>query len=282
MKNEINLKGSGRTVLFISAHPDDPEFRGCGLAALCSKRGDTVFIMSVTDGSGGHMIMGKREVAERREREARNSAAIIGATALCMGAPDGCLEPSLKYREELIRIIRKIEPDIIVTNRLNDYHPDHRYTAQLIQDASYMLMVPNVVSDTPALKYNPMVLYWGDSFTKPQPFSPDIVLSIDDVIEDKLAMLYEHESQLFEWLPYTAGEYDRVPPKADIEGRKEWIRYMYDKRIIHKFADMFRNQLIERYGKEKGTAVKECEAYEICEYGYIPNKEELDLIFKGM
>ena len=281
MKTKSELRAGKRTVLFISAHPDDSEFRGCGFAALLRRKGDNVYIASVTDGSSGHMEMEPIPLADRRRKEAEASAAVIGAVSLCMGAKDGHLEPSLENRFNMIRMIRRIAPDIIVTNRLNDYHPDHRYTAELVQDSSYMLMVPNVVPDTPPLRYNPVVLYWGDSFTYPAPFKPDIVISIDDVIEEKLAMLGSHESQLFEWLPYVDGEIGKVPPAGDKEGRREWVRYMYNKRVIHRFSSIYRDMLTARYG-EKGNSVVESEAFQICEYGYIPNKEELELIFEGM
>ena len=281
MKTKSNLKPGTRTILFISAHPDDSEFRGCGFAALARQAGDRVVILSVTDGSSGHMSMDPISLAERRKREAQHSADVIGAESYCLGIRDGYLEPSIMNRMTMISAIRKISPDIIVTNRLNDYHPDHRYTAELVQDASYMLMVPNVCPDVPALRYNPIVLYWGDGFTSPEPFRPDVVVSIDSVIDKKLAMLYAHESQLFEWLPFVDKELDDVPGHDDKEGRMSWIRHMYDKRIIHRFADMYRDMLIARYG-EMGMAIRECEAYQVCEYGYVPAKEELDLIFAGM
>ncbi len=282
MKRKAELRKGHRTILFVSAHPDDTEIRASGFASLCREAGDRVVILSVTDGSSGHMNIEPIELAAIRRKEAENAVAVIGAESMCLNVRDGSLESSLKNRELMIRTIRKIAPDIIITNRLNDYHPDHRYTASLVQDSSYMLMVPNVVSDTPALGYNPIVMYWGDTFTFPGPFRPDVVISIDDVLEKKLDMMFAHTSQMFEWLPYVDNELDQVPPADDIAARHEWIRHMYNKRFVHHTSDCYRDMLISRYGKEKGESVKESEAFQVGEYGYYPTKEELELIFQGM
>lgn len=282
MKRKAEFRKGKRTILFVSAHPDDTEIRASGFASLCSKAGDRVIILSITDGSSGHMSIEPIELAAIRRKEAENASSVIGAESMCLNFKDGSLEPSLKNREEMIRTIRKIAPDIIITNRLNDYHPDHRYTASLVQDSSYMLMVPNVVSDTPALGYNPVVMYWGDTFTFPCPFKPDVVISIDSVLNDKFHMMYEHTSQMFQWLPYVDNELDKVPPKENEKERHEWIKYMYNKRFAHHISDFYRDMLISRYGKEKGESIKESEAFQIGEYGYYATKEELELIFQGM
>src|SRR5690606_31898116 len=106
--------------------------------------------------------------------------------------------------------------------RPNDYHPDHRYTGQLVQDAAYLVMVPNVVPDTPPLAHNPVFLYLSDRFKKPSPFSPDIAVIIDSVIERKLDALDAHGSQFYEWLPWIDGRLAEVP--ADSAARREWLR----------------------------------------------------------
>lgn len=281
MKEEIKLTPGGRTVLCIGAHPDDSEFRCCGFAALCVGKGDRVVLMSTTDGSSGHMASSREELAKRRAKEAKKAAGLIGGVSISLGISDGLLEPSLENREKIIREIRKIQPDIIITNRLNDYHPDHRYTAELVQDASYMLMVPNVVPEVPALRYNPVVLYWGDAFKTPTPFKPAIVVDITSVFDKKIDMLYEHESQMFEWLPWIAHILEQVPPKEDLEGRNKWVRGMYNERVVHRFTELYPEFIKKRY-KNQAMNVKECEAYEVSEYGYVPTDKELEMIFQGM
>ena len=107
--------------------------------------------------------------------------------------------------------------------RPNDYHPDHRYTGVLLQDAAFMVTVPNVTPDTPALRKNPVFIYFEDGFQKPAPFRPDIAISIDDVIDEKVDVLDAHVSQMYEWLPWHDGSLEEVPkdpaaPKGVAEG----------------------------------------------------------------
>src|SRR5439155_26914768 len=82
--------------------------------------------------------------------------------------------------------------------RPNDYHPDHRYTGILVQDAAYMVTVPFFCPDVPYLEKNPVFLYYSDRFQRPNPTRPDIVVDIDDVIEQKLTALDVLESQFLE------------------------------------------------------------------------------------
>lgn len=84
---------------------------------------------------------------------------------------------------------------------------------------SYMVTVPDIVSDVPALHKNPVFLYFSDHFTRPQPFRPDIVVSIDDAYEQKLDMLDAHVSQFYEWLPWHADQLNGVLKKSS--GTKE-------------------------------------------------------------
>src|SRR2546427_6488579 len=77
----------------------------------------------------------------------------------------------------------------------------HRYTGVLVQDAAYMVVVPNVTPDTPPLAKNPVFLYMQDRFQRPNPFRPDVAINLDDVWEQKMDALDAHVSQFYEWLP---------------------------------------------------------------------------------
>lgn len=281
MKLNPEITPGKRTVLCIGAHPDDSEFRCCGTMAKFSLVGDKIYLMSTTDGSSGHFELTRAEVRARRSIEAERSAAIIRGKSVCLGAPDGELEAGLEYRNLLIGAIRQIQPDIIITNRPNDYHPDHRYTAQLVQDASYLLMVPNVVPEVPVLRYMPVILYWGDAFEKPIPFKPDMVIDIDDQFSTKITMLMQHESQLFEWLPWINGKQEMVPPKDNVAAREAWVMKLYKTLAIPTDAHRYRAKLIARYGEEKGSKIIECETFEVCEYGKLLTKEQLEMVFQG-
>lgn len=280
MKNRPEFEKGGRTILCIGAHPDDCEIRCIGTAIKFSRMKDRVVIMSITDGSSGHFSKKRDEIREIRRREAERAASRFGAESIILGYSDGRLEPTVECREALIAAIRKISPDVIFTNRLNDYHPDHRYTAQLVQDASYMLMVPNVVPEVPVMRYMPAIFHWGDDFLKPQPFEPDVVVAIDDVLDEKIDIMCEHYSQMFEWLPWVDGVLDKVDAST-VESRRSWVRELYSRRPNHSFSERYRAKLEERYGDKAGQ-IKECEAFELCEYGYRMDSSELSRLFASM
>lgn len=251
-------------VLIFGAHPDDADFTAGGTAALYARLGHDVLCVSVTNGDAGHQTEAGAYLARRRSAEAEAAGKVIGARYITLDNHDGELLPTLENRRQMIRLIRQFRPDLIMSPRPNDYHPDHRYTSQLIQDAAYMVTVPNVCADTPHLEVNPVIVYVADTFQKPYPFTPDVVVAIDDVIELKFDMLHAHTSQMYEWLPYNQGNLHEVPA-GDAE-RRDWLRRRLDGRM-RLDAERFRDKLIELYGADSGRKVVYAEAFEGCEYG---------------
>lgn len=278
MKTKPNFEKEKCVVLFIGAHPDDIELNCGGLATQFKTNGSDVYFLSVTDGSAGHYKLGREELKDIRMIESQNSAFVIGAHSLNLKERDAELEPSLKVRDKLIKTIRELEPDIIITNRANDYHPDHRYTAQLVNDASYLLIVPAVVPTVPALNYSPLIMYWADNFKNPMPFTPDIIIEVDSVMDKKLEMIACHESQVFEWLPYTYNVLNMVPPKENREGRIRFLNMLYSFLPSHSISTTYKEAVVERYKEEK----KECEAYCKSEYGYQCSEDEFKTLFEGL
>jgi N-acetylglucosamine malate deacetylase 1 len=263
-------------ILIIGAHMDDPDLRAGGTAAKYSALGHDVLFVSLTNGEAGHHEIGGIELTRRRRAEAQNSADVIGVEYVTYDIHEGELTPSIENRNKVIRLIREYEPDLAVTHRPNDYHPDHRYTADLVQDAAYMVTVPNICTGTPHLTYNPVIAHLPDDFQKPTPFDPDVVVPIDDVIDEKMAMLHCHESQMYEWLPYNIGKADEVPD--DEEGRREWLRNRYLPEFA-AVADRYRDLLIEQYGEERGREIQYAEAFEHCEYGGQLTDENKPVLF---
>ena len=251
-------------ILVFGAHPDDCDIKAGGVAALYAGQGHKVKFVSVTNGDAGHHEMGGGPLAWRRNAEAQAAAAIVGIEYQLLDNHDGELEPTLENRHKIIRLIREFRPDLVMTPRPNDYHPDHRYTSVLVQDAAYMVTVPNVCGLTPHLDYNPVIVYTSDRFEKPYPFRPDVVVGIDRVVEKKLDMLHCHVSQMYEWLPYNAGVLDQVP--TDEGERRRWMGERRGKGF-KDIADRYRDLLSTLYGKEEGQAVQHAEAFEACEYG---------------
>ena len=212
-------------------------------------------------------------LAKRREAEAKESARRLGIEYEVLNNHDGELLPTLEVRKEIIRQIRRWNADIVLAPRPNDYHPDHRYTGVLVQDAAYMVVVPNVTPEVPALHKNPVFLYYEDNFQRPNPFRPDIAVAIDDVVDKKTDALDSHVSQFYEWLPWVDGKLSDVP--KDPAERKAWL-----KRTRNRPPNpAVREALVKWYGAEKGNAVKFYEAFEICEYGARPDEARIRELF---
>jgi LmbE family N-acetylglucosaminyl deacetylase len=258
----------------IGAHPDDCEYRFGGSAVKCLAQGHAVKFVSVTNGDAGHHIQGGATLTSRRKAEAKEAARRLGVTACdVLDNHDGEYVATLENRREIIRQIREWQADIVITHRLNDYHPDHRYTSMLVQDSAFMVMVPHICPATPALRRNPVYLYMEDEFRKPDPFSPDVVVDIDAIWDRKVDSIDAHESQFYEWLPWLDGVLDQVPETP--AGRKEWL----GKWLQQLLKSDFRAALERRYGPEKAAGIRFVEAFELCEYGRQPSPEELDQMF---
>ena len=183
-------------IMVFGAHPDDCELKAGGVAAMWAKLGHHVKFVSATNGDIGHAIMSGGELAKRRMREVHAAAKILGIESHVMDIHDGELMPTLDNRKAFVRLIREWKADIVMAHRPNDYHPDHRYTGILMQDAAFMVTVSNFCPDTPHLQNNPVFLYLSDGFQKPDPFEPDLVVSIDPVIKQKVDALWTLESQI--------------------------------------------------------------------------------------
>lgn len=263
-------------VLVFGAHPDDPDSKAGGLAALYGRLGHQVKLVSLTNGDAGHFEIGGAPLAWIRRKEAAAAGAVLGCEYITLDNHDGALLPTLEVREQVIAIIREFQPDIVMSPRPWDYHPDHRYTGQVVQDALYMVTVPNVVSRVPHLRANPVAFYLWDHFQKPYPFAPDVVVGIDEVVEQKVDALHCHTSQVYEWLPYNRRELERVPKNAT--ARRAWLRQIMEPRLRGP-ADLYRDKLIALYGEEKGRQIRYAEAFEVCEYGARLSAESLHRLF---
>ncbi len=251
-------------ILVVGAHPDDCDIMAGGSAALFRRDGHRVKFVSVTNGeSGHHETLGDELVAVRRA-DAAASGAVLGIEYDVLDFRDGRLEPSYEARCVLIRLIREFDPDLILTHRPNDYHPDHRYTSQLVCDAAYMVTVPAVAPEVLALRDNPAIAYVADEFKRPYPFDPSVVVDIGPMIESVVDMLHCHTSQFYGWLAYNHRYEDQVPNHD--AGRRELMGRLFRERIAW-VADRYRDLLIEEYGAEAGPTVQWAEAFEPCEYG---------------
>lgn len=263
-------------IIAIGAHPDDCDSKFGGTAALFAKMGHNVKFLALTNGDAGHQSMGGGPLAKKRRQEAKDAAKALGiAEYEVLDNHDGELFPTLNVRLEVIRRIRDWNADIVLGLRPNDYHPDHRNAGSVVQDAAYMNIVPNVAPDTPPLKKNPVFLYMSDHFKKPYPFQKDIAVIVDDVIDTKVKGLAAHDSQMFEWLPWTNGtDLSTIP-----SGEQERLAWLKDKWMNRK-PDASTLEVVKKwYPNADISKVKQVEFFEICEYGKQPTEAEIKELF---
>src|SRR5437773_10107490 len=264
-------------IICFGAHPDDCEIQAGGVAALWTAKGHKVKFVSVTNGDIGHWREAGGPLALQRKAEVEAAARILGITTEVLDIHDGELLPTVENRRAITRLIREWKADIVLCPRPKDYHPDHRYTGVIVQDAAYMVTVPFFCPDVPPLKDNPVFMYYSDDFQKPNPFRPDIVVSIDSVIDKKLDALAVIESQFLEG--GVEGSADLIPSDlAKLRARREQVRSTFaneNKQVAQKF----RAKLADFYGKERAEKVQYAEAFEICEYGRQPNNAEMKKLF---
>jgi len=263
-------------IIVFGAHPDDCELDAGGTAARWAKLGHKVKFVATTNGDIGHHQMAGGILARRRIAEVKKCAEILGIETEVLDNHDGELMPTLENRKTLTKLIREWKADVVIGPRTNDYHPDHRYTGILVQDAAFMVIVPNFCPDVPALRKNPVFLYTEDSFQKPNPFEADVVVPIDGVLNLKAQCIDALESQFYEWNPWLSG-YEAEVPKGKAE-RLQWTLDRTAKRY-GATADRFRPKLVEWLGPEKAKVVKAAEAFEVCEYGSQPSKDDLKRLF---
>jgi LmbE family N-acetylglucosaminyl deacetylase len=261
------------SIIMFGAHPDDCDIRAAGVAAKWVALGHRVRFVSVTNGDAGHHEMGGGMLAMRRRAETQEVARRLVIEYVVLDNHDGELTPTLQVRQQIIGQIREVNADLVLGPRPNDYHPDHRYTGVLLGDAAFMVTVPNVRPDVPALRKNPVFLYYQDGFQKPNPFTPDIAVDITDVFEKKIDALDSHVSQFYEWLPWLDGRLGEVP--TDPKARREWLK----KSRSGQISPAVRASLEKHYGSAAAAKVQYAEAFEICEYGRRPTPDDIRRLF---
>lgn len=250
-----------KRLALVGAHPDDCELPGCGLAMKYRELGWEVLFVSMTNGDAGHHELARPALAARRKREMAAVAALLGIEYVVMPTADGEVLPSLEQRWALLRVLRRFAPDLVITHRLNDYHPDHRYTSQLVGDVSFLLRVPHCCPEVPALRKDTVHAFfhaWSDQVC---PAAFNIAIDIDALWPRKLQVLAQHESQFFEWLPWLDDpDLSSVPPAADHQARLEFLEVRRGPAVI-RTANLYRTRLGELYGPAHGRAVVRAEAF---------------------
>lgn len=249
-------------ILVLGAHPDDCDYSAGGTALLFALLGHKVRFVSLTNGDAGHHLIGGVELARRRYAETQAAARIAGVQYQVLGNHDGELLPSLENRRTVITLMREFQADLVLAHRADEYHPDHRAVGILVQDASYLVGVPNIVPLVPHLQRQPVICHFVSHHSAQAPTQDMVVVDISGVIERKWDMLHCHTSQVYEWLPYNQDQNADVPV-AEAE-RRAWLPTFLGGL---NDAEKLRGVLAIRYGIERANAIKYAEAFEVCPYG---------------
>jgi LmbE family N-acetylglucosaminyl deacetylase len=263
-------------IIAFGAHPDDAELKASGVAALWAAKGHKVKFVAMTNGDVGHFETAGGPLARRRKAEVAECARILGIETHVMDIHDGELTPSLENRKAVSRLIREWQADIVMGHRPYDYHPDHRYTGVLLNDAAVVVVAPFFVPDTPPTARNPIFMYYSDGFQDPKPFDPTIVVGIDDAADKKWKCVSAMPSQFGDKDSWQGRTLPNVP--AGDRERQTYLLELVKKRNA-AVADQYRERLIALYGKERGQAIKYAEAFQLGQYGRQASVDELKKLF---
>lgn len=263
-------------IIGFGAHPDDNELKASGVAGLWAQQGHAVKFVAMTNGDIGHFEMAGGPLAQRRKAEVEECAAILGIETEVLDIHDGELMPTLENRKTVARLIREWQADIVMGHRRYDYHADHRYTGELIEDAAVIVVAPFFDPHSPRVQQNPVFLHYSDGFEKPYAFQPDIVVGIDEAAEMKWDCIRAMPSQFADAGSWQAKYLPDVPEEPDARA-DHILNFMMQRNAA--VADQYRDRLIELYGEERGSQIQYAEAFEICQYGRQPSIEELKAMF---
>lgn len=186
-------------ILFIGCHPDDLEISCGGTMARFSNQGDSVYICLVANGNLGHTEIMPDELRSIRLAEAKKAGKLLGAVeVISLDVPDLQVQANnLELIRKMVDVIRRIQPDLIITHSPEDYMTDHVEVSKLVFNASFSASVPHFSTRiTGTSKITP--LFYMDTLAGIN-FQPTEYVDISDTIELKLAALASHESQI-RWL----------------------------------------------------------------------------------
>ena len=266
-------------IIAFGAHPDDAELKASGVAALWAAAGHKVKFVAMTNGDVGHFEQAGGPLARRRKAEVAECAKILGIESAVLDIHDGELMPSLENRRTVSRLIREWQADIVMGHRPYDYHPDHRYTGVLLDDSAVVVVAPFFVQDTPPTPRNPVFMYYSDGFQDPKPFTPTVVVGIDEAAEKKWKCIAAMPSQFGDKDSWQGRTLPNVPA-----GDSERLAYLVDvvKKRNQAVAEQYRDRLIALYGPERGKKIQYAEAFQLGQYGRQPQPDELKKMFPGI
>lgn len=181
-------------ILAIGVHPDDVELSATGTLIKAIQQGKKVGILDLTEGE-----LGTRGSAELRLIEAQNSAKIQGVHVReNLGMADGFFLNDEAHQRKIIQIIRKYQPEVVLSNAPSDRHPDHGRASKLISDACFysgLRKVETTLEGTPQIAWRPKSIY---NYIQDRYLDPDFVVDITPYLEQKLEAIMAFSSQFYD------------------------------------------------------------------------------------
>ena len=201
-----------KKVLAFGCHPDDVEFQCAGTLALLKERGWEVHIATMAGGELGSARLRPEAIRAVRLKEAARAAAVIEAHYHYAGGHDIDVACTEEYRRRAVRVLREVNPTLVLTHPPMDYLDDHEQTSRLVRLACFIAPVPHFDCGVPTrpMRRVPHLYYWNavgrrDIFGRPLPLS--CAVDISSVMKTKRRMLACHASQR-DWLKHHH-HYDR-------------------------------------------------------------------------
>ncbi len=181
-------------ILAFGAHPDDVELSCSGTLAKQSSLGYKCGVVDLTQGE-----LGTRGTAEIRLEEAQAAGKIMGlAIRENLGFKDGFFKNDIEHQLEVVRMIRKYRPEIIIANAPTDRHPDHGRGSFLVKEASFLAGLRKIETRDNGLvqePYRPRLLLYYIQF---QSLTPDFIMDIGEHIHTKVASIKAYKSQFYD------------------------------------------------------------------------------------
>jgi LmbE family N-acetylglucosaminyl deacetylase len=206
-------------ILHIHAHPDDAEIFTAGTLALLAAKGHHVTIVTMTPGDCGSHHHSPEEIAEIRRQEAARAAAMIGAEYICAEFRDLAIFEDDESRRRVTALLRRTQPELVITASPIDYHCDHEATSRLVRDACFAAPAPNYSAPGghAPIKAIPH-LYFADpaegTDRDSRPAVPHFVVDVSSTLDKKRDMLAAHDSQRV-WLQEHHGMDDYLETMAE-------------------------------------------------------------------
>ena len=183
-------------ILAIGAHPDDVELGCSGTLFNEIKSGKKVGILDLTRGE-----LGTRGTAETRDKESDAAAKILGVHLReNLGFADGFFINDKKHQIELIKVIRKYKPEIVLCNAIEDRHIDHAKGSQLVSNACFLSGLVKI--DTKCDDYDDC---WQEPWRPKHVYhyiqwkniEPDFVVDISNSIDKKMESVLAYKTQFY-------------------------------------------------------------------------------------